>query len=278
MSGDVADADRELIEGALRLVWPLAPPGWTRLVVQFEAAAHPPLSHAYALTPEHGSHGVPVPDAATASLAEYHRRSLARGAGWGRLTIECDPAGNISIGTASRAPWGPSGPMPGAGAVQPADSGPPSPVQRAARRQWWVSGAVAAVSVVVLAIALIGRNDDGATLRAMAADESMPDEQARAVAENTVRVWMRERNARNLPNLKALTCPDSRSGAVGQEIENIQTGKPTRAHNVEATGAFHRDGAVWTLNTVFTSGGAMFTMEIRDGQLRVCQFDSAPVP
>ncbi|WP_155772277.1 hypothetical protein [Mycobacterium asiaticum] len=141
--------------------------------------------------------------------------------------------------------------------------------------------ALAAVAVLLVAIAGRDRGDDhgGATLRPMAASESMSDEQAYAVAANTVRVWMRERNARQLANVEALSCPEPRAGVLATEIDQIKSGGFLRPLPVDAVARFTRSGPVWTVDVFRADGGAsMFTLQVRHGDLLVCQIGSAPVP
>lgn len=143
-------------------------------------------------------------------------------------------------------------------------------------RLWpWIIAALAAVAVLLIAIA--GRAD-GATLQAMSASEDMTDEQARGVADNTVRVWVRERNAGNVANLKALSCPDTDNGALRREIDSAEQGDRSNPPHIAATGSFTRNADQWALVTMFDDGGAYFTLRVTDGRLLVCQIDSAPIP
>ncbi|AQA02942.1 hypothetical protein BVC93_11425 [Mycobacterium sp. MS1601] len=144
-------------------------------------------------------------------------------------------------------------------------------------RLWpWAIGVVAAS--LILTLAVIGGHD-GATLKAMSASESMNDEQARATAENTVRVWVRERNALHLANVNALSCADTDNGALYREIEKVAAGQQTGAlERIVGTGTFTRNGSDWRLVTMFGDGAAQFQMRVVDGELRVCQIDSVPVP
>lgn len=157
-------------------------------------------------------------------------------------------------------------------------TGPPS--QRRPRIALLLWGLAAAVSIAVLVVAIIGRDrGDGPSLRAMAANESMSDEQARTVADNTVRVWVRERNAGHLANLEALSCPaNMRHGTLAGEIDDLKKRLPVKPMQIIAVGALVRNGSVWTLNTHFVGPSVMFTLRVFDGELRVCDIDAAPVP
>ncbi|TDZ78087.1 hypothetical protein DE4585_03923 [Mycobacteroides salmoniphilum] len=145
--------------------------------------------------------------------------------------------------------------------------------------RWWVWLLAAAASVTLLVTSLmlwgIGERP---TLRAMAASEAMTDEQARVVAENTVRVWFRERNAGHLANLQALSCPDVHDGPVAREIEHLRNHDPLELMQVVAVTGFTRKDPIWTVNVIRQKAGSMFELRIDGGELRVCQVDSAPVP
>ncbi|MDP7705245.1 MULTISPECIES: hypothetical protein [unclassified Mycobacterium] len=113
----------------------------------------------------------------------------------------------------------------------------------------------------------------------MAASESMSDDEARAVAANTARVWMRERNERHLANLEALSCSETHDGALAREIGFVRNGEPFEKFELSAVARFTRDGPVWTLDVFHAEGGGeMFTFQVRHGELLVCQADSAPIP
>lgn len=153
----------------------------------------------------------------------------------------------------------------------------PAAYRRPLRLALWAGAAVAAGAV--LAVAIAGRDDgSGATLRAMAASEAMPDEQAEQVAANTVRVWVRERNEQNLANLQALSCPDVHDGALANELHAVEKHRDTEPHDIVATPGFTREGSTWTIFGLWPEGGAMFVLKVLDDELRVCQIDSAPVP
>lgn len=148
-------------------------------------------------------------------------------------------------------------------------------------RVWIVIWAVAAVaSSALLLVAILGRaHGDGPSLRPMAASESMSDDEARAVAANTARVWMRERNDRHLANLEALSCSETHDGALAREIGFVRNGEPFQKFEPSAVARFTRDGPIWTLDVFHAGGGGeMFTFRIRNGELLVCQADSAPIP
>ncbi|WP_236976736.1 MULTISPECIES: hypothetical protein [Mycobacterium] len=159
-------------------------------------------------------------------------------------------------------------------------------------RRWrWVAGwgVAALISIVVLVVAIVGRTrghpEDKPgpslpTLRPMAASESMSDERAFAVAANTVRVWMRERNERHLANVLALSCPDTHDGVLAAEIAGIK-GEDffTVLSPVDKVVRFTRSGPVWTVDAIRPDGGVgTFTLQVRNGELLVCQIGSAPVP
>lgn len=152
------------------------------------------------------------------------------------------------------------------------------PTQADRARIWWWSGA-AALAIIALVVAILGRDHGGgATLRAMTASQSMPEDQARRVADNTARVWMRERNMQHLENLENLSCPDTHDGVLARELSLVREHKTTRAHQVTATSHFTRHGATWTLYVHDPDNGSMFTMRILNGELRVCQIEAAPIP
>lgn len=142
----------------------------------------------------------------------------------------------------------------------------------------WVIAA--AVSVAVLVIAVVGRDrGDRPTLRAMAVSDSMSEEQAHAVAANTVRVWIRERNAGHVANLEALSCPAGmRRGTLATEINLLHAGRRGVPMEVNTTGAFGRFGPGWTLSAHFRENAAVFAFRVLDNELRVCDIDAAPIP
>ncbi|BBY97546.1 hypothetical protein [Mycolicibacterium fallax] len=146
------------------------------------------------------------------------------------------------------------------------------------RAFFWMWLVALIISLVTLSISVDQVTQDRPTLRAMAADESMSDAQARAVADNTVRVWSREKNAKHLLNVRAMSCPVAPPGVLANEIAALEgRGRtPFRPFIVAATSGFQRDGAWWKLNVFSEVGGVVFTMNILDGELRVCQIDSAP--
>jgi hypothetical protein len=143
----------------------------------------------------------------------------------------------------------------------------------------WIVATIA--SAALLVVSIVGWGHGGtATLRAMAASESMPDDQARAVAENTVLVWDRERNARHLANLEEMSCPDPRPDSiVAREIDDVRKGLPeVKDLHIVAFGSFSRNGSVWLLSVFYNEPGLVFELHIIDGALRVCEMGSAPVP
>lgn len=145
-----------------------------------------------------------------------------------------------------------------------------------------VWGLAALASVLALVVAVAGRDRGGGggpTLRPMAASESMSDEQAYAVAADTVRVWDRERNARHLANVQALSCPETRDGALAYEIRALKGEEFLEPLHIDALARFTRNGPVWTLDTFNREGGgSMFVLQVRSHELLVCQIESAPVP
>ncbi|WP_078284484.1 hypothetical protein [Mycobacteroides chelonae] len=144
-----------------------------------------------------------------------------------------------------------------------------SPGRRRAGVWLWVVALIAAAAV--LAVAISGRDQGaGPTLRPMSASESMLDEQARAIAESTVLVWVREQKAGHLANLRALTNPEN-----ADHIMQVMDGRD----EVVAFGEFVRRGRLWSLNTHLKGGAAgVFVLEVKDGELRVDRLVSAPIP
>src|ERR1700743_1392835 len=157
---------------------------------------------------------------------------------------------------------------------------PGPPPRRGARITLRLLVLAAVASIVALVVAILGRErGDGPTLRAMAATESMSDDQARAVADNTGRGGIRERTAGHRANREALSCPPQlRHGTLAVEINDVEARRNTGAMEISVTGGFARNGSIWTLNTHFNSAGVMFTLRVLDGELRVCDIDAAPVP
>jgi hypothetical protein len=143
----------------------------------------------------------------------------------------------------------------------------------------WIVAAI--VSAALLVVSILGWGYGGtATLRAMAASESMSDAQARAVAENTVLVWERERSARNLANMQEIACPDPRPASVlAGEIEGARKHQPLgKELHVVTFGSFSRNGSVWLLSVFYNDAVFVAELHIVDGALRFCDVGSAPVP
>jgi hypothetical protein len=269
----MTSSDRPLIEDALRMVLSTAPPGWTQLVTEFEPAATPLVARASAVC---GAQTVllRVPDEAVALVAEYQRRAAATGSSWRRIVIAVDEAKNIQLRTdpaeAGRPDVKPAPSLisrPGRQATPPSASSERTP--RRTRIPLWALALAAAACLGLLAVAIVGAGEQ-ATLRPMAASESMSDEQARGVAVNTARVWLRERDAGHVANFEALTCR-------GQLLGDLEHAKRHDSMNqvIDATGSFTRDGSAWKLDTSFTNGNDVtWKFEIVDGGLRVCGFET----
>jgi hypothetical protein len=152
---------------------------------------------------------------------------------------------------------------------------------RRRRMPFWLWIATAIASAALLVVSILGWGHGGtATLRAMAASESMSDAQARAVAENTVSVWERERSARNLANMLEIACPDPRPASiVAGEIEAARTHQPLgKELHVVTFGSFSRNGSVWLLSVFLNDAAFVAELHIVDGALRLCDIGSAPVP
>ena len=100
------------------------------------------------------------------------------------------------------------------------------------------------------------------------------------MADNSVRVWVRERNAGHLANLQALTCLEGAAGTVAEEVKALKNHEPVKVPiNIVSTGGFARHGSAWTLNTHFASGVSFeFVLVVERGELRVCRIAAAPVP
>lgn len=136
---------------------------------------------------------------------------------------------------------------------------------------------ITVASVVLLVVAVVGR-DDGPTLSAIPADNSMHDDEARTVAEKTVLAWTRERNAGRFENLQELTCPAPQESWVSRQLEHAREGISLEPWNITALTGFSRDGQTWTINGLSPDHGGMFTLRIEDGRLRVCEMGPVPVP
>ncbi|WP_156746179.1 hypothetical protein [Mycobacterium sp. 1423905.2] len=143
-----------------------------------------------------------------------------------------------------------------------------------------LSALAACLSIAALVVAVLGRDrGDGPSFRPMAVTDSMTDAQAYEAANTTVRAWVRERNARHLANLEALTCPDN-VGTVTAEVNAVKNHEPVgKDMHVVSTGAFDRHDSLWTLNTHFINDvGVQFVLGVRHGELLVCRIAAAPVP
>ncbi|MDP7723521.1 hypothetical protein [Mycobacterium sp. TY814] len=149
-----------------------------------------------------------------------------------------------------------------------------------ARIMLWLCSFAAASSIALLVVAVVGRDPgDGPTLRPREVGDSMSQAQAYEAADSTVRAWVRERNARNLANLEALTCLDN-EGTVTAEVDAVRKKKPVgKPMHVVSTGALGRHDSLWTLSTHFDNDvSVQFVLGVRGGQLQVCPIASAPVP
>jgi hypothetical protein len=151
---------------------------------------------------------------------------------------------------------------------------PPTRATTHPRRWLWV---LAVISAAALAVAMVGRTD-GVTLQAIPANESMPDDQAREVAEKTLLVWARERNEGHLANLQELTCPDAPNNTVRNQLSDLRKVDRLQQWNIVATTRFNRQGSTWTIVALGRDKGGLFTLRIDDGRLRVCSWDSVPLP
>lgn len=152
--------------------------------------------------------------------------------------------------------------------------------RRPRRITLWLWGIAAAVSIGLLVVAIVGRDrGDRPTLRPRAVSDSMSQAEANQAADTTVRAWVRERNARHLVDLEALTCPDN-EGTVTAEVNAVRNHEPLdKPMQVVATGAFDRHGSLWTLSTHFANDvSVQFVLGMRNGELLVCRIAAAPVP
>lgn len=273
-------ASRSLIEDAVKLIVSGTPASWSRVVIEFEPFRVPMVVDAVAQT---GSGWVPVavPARAAALVAEY-----ARCANWSsrQLVIEADHHGRLTLRSdlppgcdtnCERAQDSACRAEPGkfVSADEPvAVATASSPRRKRCQVSLWLWGLAMIAAAAMLVVAIAGR-DDGATLRAMAASEAMSDGQAHAVAENTVRVWVREHDEGHLANLKALSC----TGAFTEEFARIANGTQSIYGRVVATGTLTRAGLIWRLNVFWIDSGSVAVIGIRGGEARVCGFDRAPV-
>jgi hypothetical protein len=149
------------------------------------------------------------------------------------------------------------------------------------RMPFWLWIAAAIASAALLVVSILGWGHGGtATLRAMAASESMSDAQARAVAETTVLAWERERRARNLANMQQIACPDPRPASiVAGEIDGARKHQPLgKELRVVTFGSFSRNGPVWLLSVFYNDAAFVVELHILDSALRLCDIGSAPVP
>jgi hypothetical protein len=146
-----------------------------------------------------------------------------------------------------------------------------------------VAAGLVAAAVVAVVHRSAGPWGGGATLRPLAADESMTDEQAYAVADNTFRLWVREIDAANLPNVLALTCPSPAPGWLPLAVGALQNvGAPPERWLVQGTGNFVRNGDNWSMSVFVDRGvqgfGMVATVQVASGEARLCGLQNAPVP
>lgn len=106
----------------------------------------------------------------------------------------------------------------------------------------------------------------------------MTDDQAREVAEKTILVWARERNAGHLANLQEMTCPQAPDSWVSHQLAALERGSDLPQWNIVAATGFIRSGSEWTITGLGRDQGGMFTLRIDDGRLRVWSMGPLPVP
>lgn len=264
------DEDRALIEQALRLVLTHAPTAWERVRLEFGAGRAATAS----ATIGRESSVIGLPDQATHLLTQYCSRP---GRPRGRTVVECDDTGAVAIRAEPLIPQALPAQATSIESPKCISSKPALGGRHLLMVRLWAVAAVAAMALLVVAI--VGRDQgEGPTLRALAAGESMSDEQARTIADTTVRVWVRERNERHLANLEALSVAEP-ADIVARELGEIKAGRPFRKEiRVLATGALTRRGAVWGLNTHLDDQSLVFVMRIEGGELRVWAVGSALTP
>jgi hypothetical protein len=141
----------------------------------------------------------------------------------------------------------------------------------------WVIAAIGSAALLVVVILGWG-HPRGATLRPMTASESMPEAQARAVADNTARAWLRERAALHLANLEALSCPDPKPNSVlAGEFDKVrQHVRPATNTDVVTTGMFNRKGPEWAIDVSFGDQWEQVEFRIVNGELRVSDMGAIP--
>jgi hypothetical protein len=264
----VTASDRALIERAITDVLAAAPAGWTRLVAEFDPYATPAVARASVVCDQQLV-ALPVPAEAVGLVAEYQRRTATPGQ---RMLVALDSTGNVELHTGRAEPAAVSPATTDIRSATPsfAEAGTALAGEAGAtdlRKPWvplWLWVIVALMAPQVLLTALDAAHSR-LTVRAMAASESMPDDQARQIAANTARVWIRERQAQHLDNVRALTCP-------GVSPHSIVAGNRVSAGSmIDTTGFIARQGSTWKLDAHQARGtDVVFVFQIYDGELRLC--------
>lgn len=149
------------------------------------------------------------------------------------------------------------------------------------RVQIVVCALVAVLSVVLLSGALWWMVRPHATVRPMSVSAAIDDQQARDAAESTVRAWISALNARNVPNLRALSC-ERPERKVAIPFSSEEPDPALTDIDAITTGLFERDGDLWKLPVFYRApgagyGGKVFSLSTANGVLRVCDI-SVPEP
>jgi hypothetical protein len=149
----------------------------------------------------------------------------------------------------------------------------------------------AAILAVVLAAGLLAAaitttvlrpHSSGATLRPLAADTDMSDADAATITEQTIGIWVRERNADHVLNVLAMTCPSPLPGLLPEQLNGLQTkAPPPDTWTIDGTGPLTRAGTDWSMAVFLqrgTSFGQVATVRVAGGEARLCGLQNAPIP
>ncbi|BDB43713.1 hypothetical protein Mkiyose1665_49200 [Mycobacterium kiyosense] len=256
-----------------------APAGWTRLGLEFDSAALPPVATASVTGADSVRTPLTVPAEAYEALNEYQVRSRAAGAAWRRLVIDCRPDGRLSMQT-----------------------DPAGPVHEPKRWYTWVLATITAgCSVAAAVVFAVGWRTPvpppvpPPPPRAAMIDVPPPSPREQEAFE-VLKRWYDAENRADGAALRALACAHPGKN-VEDEIEGFEQTKTVQGISyLEAVVGFRDEGdGVWgkfmlrvhplterdkqLVEQAQQHGGYFsdeYTLVSEGGQLKVCDADTPP--
>jgi hypothetical protein len=185
------DADRGLIEDAVKLLLTLAPAGWTQLHGEFEPSSQPSVAHAFVTTAGEQQQQLSVSPAVVSILGEHQRRAADAGAPWRRLVIDCSADGRLSA------------------RAEP-DASAPTPATSPVRRYRWARTALMAITVGCLTAAAVlfvlgWKRSEPPRADIIAAPVPAPRERE---AFAVISRWFDAMNGRDAAGMRGLACAE----------------------------------------------------------------------